>query len=110
MPYQSQFPFGTQKDAQDAALDRMGPPVPTVGGAAVPVGARAKAVARKHQLDSQGLYRSEFSRMRAEDPASVDAWRAKAFGSRSFMDEFIPAGGDPISEPAKEKPVAEEVA
>jgi len=106
-------PFGNQAETRAAALDRLGPFSPTVGGASVSVGAGIKAKVRKFQRQAQSDYRSEFSRMRQEAPGFVDEWRNKAFGSRAFMEDFVPPGGDPLAEEsaaAKTKPLGEDKA
>lgn len=111
--FRSGTPFGNQAESRAAALDRLGPLTPTVGGASVSVGARAKAVARRQQKQAQGDYRSEFSRMRQEAPGFVDEWRNKALGGRGFAEDFMPPGGDPMAEEsaaAKTKPLGEEKA
>lgn len=95
MAFQSGIPFGAQRDSKDAAQGRMGPRTPTVGGAAVSVGAGAKIAARKQQQKARSESRSPFSEERATAPGPVDEWRAKAFGSRAFMEDWVPPGGDP---------------
>lgn len=118
--FTSGIPFGNQVETKNSAVNRLGPRASTVGGAAKVVGQLAKANARKYQQEAQGDFRSEFSRMRAQDaelaskkgvPGSVEVWRDKAFGNRPFHEDFVPPGGD--VEPAiaaKNKPNNEEVA
>lgn len=109
--FRSGVPFGNQAESRAAALDRLGPFSPTVGGANVSVGAGVKAKVRRFQKQAQSDYRSEFSRMRQEAPGFVDEWRNKALGGRAFAEDFIPPGGDPVAEDsvaAKTKPLGEE--
>jgi hypothetical protein len=100
MPFRPAREYGAYLDTYRAAQNDEGPAPGTRGGALVPTGFGALAAARKYQESTysgnqRDAFASALSDARFRDPAAIETYRGKLFGSSLGQEYWVPPGGRP---------------